>query len=176
MRASAEVHCQCTGVGFWWRAWAQAARSERSVSSSGMRRGRATKALSSLSAMWNQLPCLGWGGAPGAPPGLRRGKRLVQGTERVGVEVVGHQDHPIGLGVAGFQGAPQPVRPVDLGAPGMGLHMYLSRQGLHLQTDGRRAAAHMKWKCQPRPADGTAAASRKARDARTQLKSAGLLG
>ncbi len=62
------------------------------------------------------------------PSRLRSRKRLVQGPEGVGVEIVGHQDHPVGLGVAFLQPVPHPVRPVDPGAPGMGLPMLLSRQ------------------------------------------------
>ena len=71
---------------------------------SSIRRSRHCRvsADNSISAMLSQDPCLGvwWIWEPlRERSGLGRLERLIQGAEGVGVQVVHHQQHPLGVGI-----------------------------------------------------------------------------
>ena len=108
MRASSVVNCQRT-----WRwsalvACCQAASSVLRVSRLSMRRSRHCRvsAESSISAMLSQDPCLGvwWISRRWARAKASAGfEGLVERGDAVGVEVVHHQHHGLGVGVVDGQ-------------------------------------------------------------------------
>src|SRR3954471_23430663 len=85
-----------------------------------------------------------FGGVVDLQPGgeaarLDRLERLVQGAERVGVEVVHDQDHRLGVGIVDGEQVIDLGGPVEPGAPGPGIHA--SAAGQRLDPDEDRAAA-----------------------------------
>ena len=104
MGASAVVHCQCTGVGSWWRARAQAASSVRNVFQI---RDALLQALQGQDTQFDfgdveSAAMLGSMADLQARRHLGR-KRRVQGVKGVGVEVVDRQDYPVAADVAGSE-------------------------------------------------------------------------
>ena len=107
MGASAVVNCQCTGVGSWWRARAQAVSSVRNVFQI---RDALLQALQGQDTQFDfgdveSAAMLGSMADLQARRHLRHlgRKRRVQGIKGVGVEVVDRQDYPVAADVAGSE-------------------------------------------------------------------------
>ena len=116
VRASGMVNCQSTCRWLALTVFCHAVSSALRVSRSAMRRSRhwRVRAASSISAMLSQDPCVGvWWISQPLCQGERRGwfEWLVERADRMGVEVVHHQNNRVRVGIVVGE------QPVDLASP-----------------------------------------------------------
>ena len=149
MRASAVVKRQSMVVaGRRCAPPTQAATSRSSVARSASRRSRHCRAstLSSISAMFSQLPCLGvwWISSLSASRLASAGREgLVERGRRVGVELVHDQHDPLGVGVVDVDQLLDAVRPVEPGALVADAHLPPAAQRLADQEEVDHPAPHV---------------------------------
>src|SRR5512132_1033826 len=122
MRASSVVNRQLTPRPAPLRAACHAATSTSRVAWSASRRSRHWPAsmASSISAMFNQLPCLGVECSSSRSASRLASAGANASSSDAGVWVLGvvlDQHDPLGVGVVDIDQVPDAVRPIDAGAP-----------------------------------------------------------